>query len=162
MPFPFGPIRVELDPSSCVRRAQPGDLSGVLAVLSQMHADTPTLSVTAGNRAIFRRILDDDSRVLLVAESTGRIIGTIDLFLLENLSRGGRPWAGIENFVVDEHCRRNGFGRQLLDAAVSVAREAGCYKVQLVSHADRHAAHALYEQAGFTAPVRGYRRYLDV
>jgi GNAT superfamily N-acetyltransferase len=126
-----------------------------------MHDDAPALSVTAASRATFRRILGDGSRVLLVAEYRGRVIGTLDLFLLENLTRDGRPWAGIENFVVDEHFRRKGFGRHLLDAAISMARDAGCYKVQLVSHVDRLAAHVLYEQAGFTAPVRGYRRYLD-
>ena len=44
--------------------------------------------------------------------------------------------------------------------AVDTALEAGCYKVQLVSHHKRDAAHVLYSHTGFTAPVRGYRRYL--
>jgi ribosomal protein S18 acetylase RimI-like enzyme len=126
-----------------------------------MHEDEPALSITPASRVTFQRILDNESRVLLVVESTGHVIGTLDLFLLENLTRDGRPWAGIENFVIDDEFRRKGIGRQLLDAAIAIAQNAGCYKVQLVSHETRHAAQALYTQAGFTAHVRGYRYYLD-
>lgn len=161
MPFTTSPIRMELGPGSFIRQAEPDDFSSVLAVLSQMHEDAPALSITPASRATFQRILAYEWRVLLVVESSGRVISTLDLFLIENLTREGRPWAGIENFVVDKDFRRKGIGRQLLDAAISIARSADCYKVQLVSHESRHAAHALYARAGFTAHVRGYRYYLD-
>jgi len=79
---------------------------------------------------------------------------------MENLTRGGRPWAGIENLVVDAESRREGIASALIQTALDLAREVGCYKVQLVSHERRSAAHDLYRRAGFEVPVRGYRRYL--
>jgi len=48
----------------------------------------------------------------------------------------------------------------LLESAIGKAKEAGCYKIQLVSATRRDAAHALYESTGFDADVSGFRRYL--
>jgi ribosomal protein S18 acetylase RimI-like enzyme len=67
----------------------------------------------------------------------------------------------IENIVVDSAHRRRGIGGALLDEAVKIAQLAGCYKVQLVSHSRRDAAHSLYRHSSFDAPVLGYRRYID-
>jgi GNAT superfamily N-acetyltransferase len=67
----------------------------------------------------------------------------------------------VENVVVTAGHRRAGVGAALLRAAVTMAREAGCYKVQLLSRAERRAAHAFYESRGFRAVAQGYRLYLD-
>jgi GNAT superfamily N-acetyltransferase len=143
-----------------VRAAAAGDLAELLALLSQLHEHEAPQPVTDELSSTFAEILAERSRALLVACRDGAIVGTLDLLVVANLTRGGRPWAGIENVVVDAVCRRQGIGRALLDVAADVAREAGCTKLQLVSHDRRGAAHGLYSRSGFTAPVRGYRRYL--
>jgi GNAT superfamily N-acetyltransferase len=144
-----------------VRSAAAEDLAELLALLSQLHEHEAPQTVTDELRATFAEILASGGRAVLVACRDGAIVGTLDLLVVANLTRGGRPWAGIENVVVDAVCRRQGIGRALLDVAADVAREAGCTKLQLVSH-DRRGAAAdeLYSRSGFTAPVRGYRRYL--
>lgn len=98
---------------------------------------------------------------LQIASRDGAIVGTLDLFVMANLTRNGRHWAGIENVVVDVAHRPQGIGGALMGVAADIARTAGCYKLQLVSHRKRDAAHTLYTHTGFTAPVRGYRRYLE-
>lgn len=153
-----------------VRRAVAEDLQPLLALLAQMHDDprggdddAPDVADGIHARAAeaFCEILGCRSRAILVAELGGALVGTLDLFLMANLTRAARPWAGVENFVVDERSRRRGIGGALLDVAMSLARDAGCYKIQLISHVRRDAAHALYERAGFNASVRGYRHYFD-
>jgi GNAT superfamily N-acetyltransferase len=144
-----------------VRESHPEDLEAVLRLLSQMHDDEPPIDADESARSTFANIAECSWRRILVAEHEGVIVGTLDLFVLENLTRGLRPWAGVENVVVDSRVRGRGFGASLLDAGIGLAREAGCYKIQLVSHAKRSAAHALYQHHGFDAPVHGYRRYLD-
>jgi GNAT superfamily N-acetyltransferase len=52
-----------------------------------------------------------------------------------------------------------GVGRQLLDAAIAIARSTGCYKAQLLSAAAPPAPN-FYEANGFKAIARGFRRYL--
>jgi GNAT superfamily N-acetyltransferase len=143
-----------------VRRADRDDLGAVLALLSELHEQEPPLQPDDAAAETFERMLASPGRVLLLAEAGGAAVGTLDLLVVENLTRGARPWAVIENFVVDRAHRRMGIGSALLGAAAEIAREAGAFKLQLVSHARREAAHAAYERAGFDAPVRGFRRYL--
>jgi GNAT superfamily N-acetyltransferase len=145
----------------CIRRAEPGDLEATLALLSQLHEADAPLSRSVALEKTFDQISSAADRALLVACVDYEVVGTLDLYLLANLTRGGRPWAGIENVVVDRRERRRGIGGAMLDVALALARDAGCYKVQLISHDARDAAHALYESRAFTAPVRGYRHYFE-
>jgi len=154
-------ISRRFDDALVVRRAIADDLSDVVALLSQLHEDEAPPLVGEDLTSTFAEILASSTRAVLVATRDGAIVGTLDLFAMANLTRGGRPWAGVENLVVDVACRRQGIGRALIAVAVDTALEAGCYKVQLVSHHKRDAAHVLYSHTGFTAPVRGYRRYLE-
>jgi GNAT superfamily N-acetyltransferase len=141
-----------------IRCARRGDFPAVLSILSQMHEEA---SLDEGpSETAFYEILESPSRVILVAVDHGTVVATLDLFVMANMTRGGRPWAGIENLIVDAEHRRTGIGRALMEIAVDLAKEQGCYKLQLVSHQRRSAAHDLYRQVGFDAPVHGYRRYL--
>jgi GNAT superfamily N-acetyltransferase len=155
-----GEVSVELGAGLLVRRAKADDLEELLALLGQLHEEEPRQRVTEHLTATFAEILASRTRAILVACRDGAIVGTLDLLVVANITRGGRPWAGIENVVVDTASRRQGAGGALLAVAVDLAREAGCSKLQLVSNEGREAAHGLYLGAGFTAPVRGFRRYL--
>jgi len=141
-----------------IRSARHEDFPAVFSVLSQMHKEA-SLDEDSSETA-FCEILESPSRVILVAVESGTVVATLDLFIMANMTRGGRPWAGIENLVVDAEHRRAGIGKALMEVAVDLAREQGCYKLQLVSHQRRNVAHDLYRQIGFDAPVHGYRRYL--
>lgn len=141
-----------------IRSARRGDFPAVSSLLSQMHEEASLDE--APSETAFCEILESPSRVILVAVDKGTVVATVDLFVMANMTRGGRPWAGIENLVVDAEYRRSGIGRALIEVVMDIAREQGCYKLQLVSHQRRSAAHDLYRQIGFDAPVYGYRRYL--
>jgi GNAT superfamily N-acetyltransferase len=66
-----------------------------------------------------------------------------------NLTRGARPYAVIENVVTHPDLRRTGLGSSVLQELLSRCWEAGCYKVMLLSAAERGAAHEFYERNGF-------------
>jgi len=145
-----------------VRRAGVVDLADLMELLAQLHREEALQPVDEQLRATFAEILASwRSRAILVALLDGALVGTLDLLVVPNLTRGGRPWASIENVLVAAACRRRGIGRALLEVAVDLAREAGCSKLQLISREERGAAHELYIGSGFTAPVRGFRRYLE-
>jgi GNAT superfamily N-acetyltransferase len=97
---------------------------------------------------------------LLVAEEDGVVVGTMVLLVVPNLSHGALPWAMVENMVVDGKYRRRGIGRLLMEYAIARARQAGCYKVQLLSNKKRHQAHRFYRSLGFKASAHGFRVYL--
>ena len=56
--------------------------------------------------------------------------------------------------------RSEGIGAILLGAAVDLARQSGCYRVQLTSHKSRTDAHRFYLRHGFEASHEGFKLYL--
>ena len=45
----------------------------------------------------------------------------------------GRPWAIIENVVIAAEYQNRGIGTAMMEYAFDLARDHGCYKVQLLS-----------------------------
>jgi GNAT superfamily N-acetyltransferase len=144
-----------------VRPAVPGDLSAILSLLSEMHNEKRSGDPTEHEIKLFKRVLVQPLRTLLVAEVEGQVVGTADVIVVENLSRNGRSWAMVENFVVTRKLRKRGYGKELMLRAIRISEDLGCYKIQLVSNERRAQAHELYRHLGFDAPVRGFRRYLE-
>jgi ribosomal protein S18 acetylase RimI-like enzyme len=146
--------------SLTIRPASQADVPALLGLYTELHPEDPSPPATTALDA-WREIEAQAGRAVLVAEAEGRVIGTIDCATLPNLTRGARPFMLVENVVVTSEHRRSGVGAALLGAAVSMARQAACYKVQLLSRASRQAAHAFYESHGFRAVAEGYRLYLE-
>ncbi|WP_086842695.1 GNAT family N-acetyltransferase [Amycolatopsis kentuckyensis] len=142
------------------RPATEADVPALLALFRELHPDDPPPSAPAA-AAAWRAIEAQPGRVVLVAESGGVVIGTLDCATLPNLTRGARSFMLVENVVVAAGHRRSGVGAALVEAAFAVARRTDCYKVQLLSRSGREAAHAFYESRGFRAVAQGYRAYLD-
>lgn len=143
-----------------VRQAVPGDIDGLLALYIQL---SPENAGPVRDRAALELAMADilaaPFMYLLVAAGGDGLVGTLTLVIVPNLTHGGRPWAQIENMVVEESLRGTGVGRQMLEDAVRMAWGAGCYKVQLQSANARVDAHRFYERLGFVPSSVGFRLY---
>jgi GNAT superfamily N-acetyltransferase len=49
------------------------------------------------------------------------VVATCTLIIIPNLTRGGVPYALIENVVTDARHRRRGYGKLILEAAMAAA-----------------------------------------
>jgi GNAT superfamily N-acetyltransferase len=145
---------------TAVRPATDADLPALLALYAELHPDDQPPTAQDAHRA-WQAITAQAGRAILVAEAGGSVVGTADCTTLPNLTRQARPFLLVENVVVTATHRRAGIGAALMEGVVALAEEAGCYKIQLLSRATRHTAHAFYESCGFQAVAQGYRRYLD-
>jgi GNAT superfamily N-acetyltransferase len=105
----------------------------------------------------FDQIESDPRNRLIVAESDGRVAGTLQLTLLPGLSRHGMLRAQIEGVRVAAPYRGQGLGRTMIEWAIGQAREHGCGLVQLTSDKRRHDAVRFYEPLGFTASHEGLK-----
>lgn len=145
--------------SPTVRKATAADLPQILALLAQLSLDGPREDVSAGEtyRRAFEEVERDPRQRILVVETAGRIVGIAVLILIPNLSHRGRPWALVENVVVDEPARGAGYGELLMRHALEEARTAGCYKLTLTSSKRRLDAHRFYVRLGFRATHEGFR-----
>ncbi len=76
----------------------------------------------------------------------GKIIGTATLAIAHSPT-GRHGW--IEDVVVDQDARHQGWGKALTEACLEKAREIGLHQVNLTSRPSRVAANKLYQSLGF-------------
>jgi N-acetylglutamate synthase-like GNAT family acetyltransferase len=148
-------------PSITIRDAVLDDLPRIVALLRQISPDEPREQsegpLLNAYVSAFRQIEANPHQRILVAEREGQVVATMALMIVPNLSYRGRPWAHVENIVVDLASRRNGYGEALMRYAVEEARRAGCYKIVLTSNKRRTDAHSFYRKLGFAATHEGFR-----
>ena len=134
-----------------IRQAQFADLAGVLELYRHLNpADVPIPAGPAMNN-VWAAILTQPGFTCLVGVHADALVASCCLAILPNLTRGGRPYALIENVVTHQDFRRRGFARAMLTEALRRAWDAGCYKAMLLSGSKRSQAHQLYEACGFRA-----------
>ncbi|MHB9797211.1 GNAT family N-acetyltransferase [Pseudomonas sp. MT3] len=129
-----------------VRVATPDDAPTLALLLRQLGAQDPSpdvalLALELGNQR--------PTRVTLVAERDGTLLGTCTLHLIEHIAHGFARSAILEDMVVDNRARGQGIGQALIRRAVEWAGGWGCYKLALSSHQDREMAHRFYAAMGF-------------
>ncbi|HEY2743428.1 MAG TPA: GNAT family N-acetyltransferase [Polyangia bacterium] len=109
--------------------------------------------------------LDGDGRgsggEILVGERDGRIVATLQLTMIQQLSHRGSKIAEIEAVRVASDLRGGGLGAAIVQFAVERARAAGCVRVQLTSNKERLDAHRFYERLGFRRSHEGFKLYFS-
>ncbi|MFA7414558.1 MAG: GNAT family N-acetyltransferase [Rhizobium sp.] len=130
------------------------DLQGLLALYRQLiENDLPLAPDLAEMR--FDEILARDGLTVFGAFADGALASTCTLIVVPNLTRGGMPYAFIENVVTDAGHRRTGLGRRTLQAAIDTAFHAGCYTVRLMTGAKRPGTLDFYRSCGFDTTKHG-------
>jgi len=81
-----------------------------------------------------------------VAVHEGEVIGTATLLTHPKLLHGGCKAGQIEEVAVREDWRGKGVGTDLVNTLMQLAKERGCYKVELKCVSELTS---LYEQSGF-------------
>lgn len=130
-----------------IREASRGDLEAVLALYLAAGLDSTPLPV-ADHDAAWQRVQASGARVLLAC-CGAHAVGTLHLYLLPQLAHQGSRAAVVEAVAVHPEVQGQGIGRALMQHALAIAREAGCYKLALSSNGSRDAAHAFYDALGF-------------
>jgi len=150
-----------------MREATEADLPRLVELLFQLSqegeiAEREPHSPTAVELEALKTLQSSPASSVLVMEVEGRVEGTVTLYVVQNISHGGRPFAIVENVIVDEQNRGLGFGRVLMDEAEARARAAGCYKIALTSNQKRDDAHRFYSRLGYRQTHHGYTKYFDL
>lgn len=91
----------------------------------------------------------DENMYLLVAEEDEKVVSTVQMAIIENLTHNVRPFAVIENVVTPLEYRNRGLASALLERASEIARERKCYKVFLETGSNRESTLDFYRKNGF-------------
>lgn len=89
--------------------------------------------------------IDENRRLILVAEADGKIVGAVQLVFDSFV-----PGAGmVRSLAVRPSHRRQGIGTQLMDAVEALARDRGLKALVLLVRPDNEAAVAMYRKRGY-------------
>ena len=109
---------------------------------------------------------------VLVAEVDGEVVGVVQVIIFPHFQHAGGWCCEIESVHVRSDRRSRGIGAQLLHpvpvdldltvlAAEELARERGCYRIQLTSRNERADAHRFYLANGYGQTSRGFKKFFD-
>jgi GNAT superfamily N-acetyltransferase len=128
-----------------IRPASEADLPAVLQLCAQLGEVPPIDTATV----LFERFKDYPDYVLYVAEQAGEVVGSFALLVMHNLAHLGAPSGIVEDVVVAPHLHGHGVGTAMMQFAMQLCYDKGCYKLVLSSNAKRESAHAFYDALGF-------------
>lgn len=144
-------------PTPVLRRAGPGDATGVAALLDAL--GYPCTREEAAVR--LQCVADDPAQQLIVADWHGDLLGLLAIDLMYYLPLGALT-CRITALSVSADARRQGLGRRLLREAEALAREAGAARIELTTASHRQQAHAFYRACGYEeASLRFVKRLGD-
>ncbi len=147
-----------------VRPATENDIDRILELYHELIITTPPSELRQNPspddyRRVFAEMQAQHGHELLVIEENGEVAGTMVLVIIPNLAHRTLPWALVEDVVIDHRYRGRGLGQQLMEYAITRAKELGCYRISLSSNKSRHDAHRFYRSLGFEAASEGFRLY---
>jgi ribosomal-protein-alanine N-acetyltransferase len=134
------------NPETLIRLAASADLTSLLA----LEHSAETAAHWSAER--YKAALADPSRLCLTLDFSGQICG----FLVAH--RVDRQWE-LENLVVAQDKRRQGFGSRLMLDFLEQARKQGAHEVFLEVRESNLPAQSLYRKTGFFQTGRRIRYY---
>jgi GNAT superfamily N-acetyltransferase len=143
------------------REARAGDIAGLVAMLADDELGSTrednTDPLNRRYRDAFQNIENDPNNELTVVESTGELVGMLQLTFIPYLTHKGSWRCLIEGVRIAKAHRGKGLGAKFFNWAIDRARERNCAIVQLTSDKQRPDALRFYESLGFEATHEGFK-----
>ena len=151
-----------------IRFAEEKDLDRVNELrkqVSELHAAGRPETFKAGFsdelRDYIQVIWNDPDKQIVVAETKGAICGFAVLRHIQKLEtsyKQGDDCLDIDEFGVDDSCRRQGVATELIRFIREYAKEQGLRRIELNMWEFNRSALAFYEAVGFST----FRRYMEM
>jgi ribosomal protein S18 acetylase RimI-like enzyme len=148
-----------------IRAALPSEFAEIGDIRVAAYQADGFLSATSRYATTLRGLGTAGDGQILVAVADGQLLGTV---MLQHWPHAGQVARGpdeaeIRALAVAPAGRRKGTGRALIHAVIDRAAGDGIRRLVLCTKSDMHAAHRLYEQAGFSRlPERDWSPQMDV
>jgi len=151
-------------PSIVFRVARREDVPAIVALLEDdavAASRRQAGAVAPDYEHAFDAIDADPRNWLIVAESGGVTVGTLQITYIPSLSRQGSERAQIEAVRIRSDLRGQGIGGRMMEWAIGQAKERGCRLVQLTTDKRRTAAHRFYATLGFKSSHDGMKLVIE-
>ncbi|MFB2561870.1 GNAT family N-acetyltransferase [Rhizobium sp. IMFF44] len=138
-----------------VRSVAMADLPTLLALYRHLNAEDPILELGLAESRL-TEVLAHPGMTILAAFDGDEAVSSVTLVVIPNLTRGGAPYALIENVVTDADHRRRGLAGTVIRRAFASAWERNCYKVMLLTGSKNPATLRFYANCGFKQDKTGF------
>jgi ribosomal protein S18 acetylase RimI-like enzyme len=98
---------------------------------------------------LLKTLIADEYYHLLVGILHGKVISSVTVIVIKNLTHSLRPYALIENVVTHTGYRNKGHASALMARACAIAEENHCYKIMLMTGSKKERTFRFYERFGF-------------
>lgn len=140
-----------------IRLATESDCENVLHLLNQLgeiinehvYFDPDNIRAHELGRTNFLEAVRRDDRKIFVVEEQREIIGVATFFILHDFITG-KPFAHIDDFVVDTSRRGKGIGTKLLEFIKQYSKDNTIHTIELTSSLPFTRAHKFYQNRGGT------------
>ncbi len=134
--------------SMIIREIAESELPALLGLYTHLTPIDPSLPLDKATE-IWGPMVRNPNQCVYGAYWNDLLVATCALIVIPNLTRGGRPYALIENVVTHSDYRQRGYATAVLKHALEAAWERNCYKVMLLTGSKTEATLRFYENAGF-------------
>lgn len=139
-----------------IRSAARDDLTNLSRLYAELNPDDEVLEQEFAAQT-YDQILAHPGLTIFIATRNEQALAAATLVVVPNLTRGGKPYAIIENVVALREFRGQGLGRAMVKHAIETAWGAGCYKVMLLTGRADPDVHRFYEGCGFIQNKTGFQ-----
>ena len=154
-----------------VRRATHTDFQSIIEIMSETEAlhveGVPQVfrNISSKEKLEFLdNILTDEKSELLVAESGGKLLGYIQLNVIEAEmvhTLKSRRYTKVRDVAVRQDYRRSGYGNALMQAAERWASERGIDTIELNVWEFNRGASAFYQKLGYVTSSRHMWKHIQ-
>ncbi|UIJ78599.1 GNAT family N-acetyltransferase [Rhizobium beringeri] len=139
-----------------IRPASRSDLPGLMTLYLHLNPTDPVLDQALAEER-FSAILLQPGMTVFIGYAGDVAAATVTSVVVPNLTRSGAPYGLIENVVTHADHRKRGYAGAVIRHAIADARNAGCYKVMLLTGSKNPATLRFYENCGFVQDKTGYQ-----
>ncbi len=143
-----------------IREIIDADYDGLMRLYTQFKGEK--MPDKSAAKAVWEHILSDPNHHVIVAEENGTLVSTCVCIIVPNLTHYQEPYALIENVVTDAAYRNKGCATACLQYAKTLAVNAGCYKMMLLTGSKAPETLRFYENAGYNCHDKtGFIQWLE-
>lgn len=124
------------------------DLPRLLALYTQLNGNSMP-AIDDGVKSVWTDIMEDPHHHIIGGFLGDVLISSCVIVIIPNLTHGQRPYALVENVITDAVHRGKGHATAILNFARGLAKDAGCYKIMLLTGSKKEATLTFYERAGY-------------
>ncbi len=143
-----------------IRQATETDLEEVLKLYVQPDMDHGNVISLEQAKSIYCKMKQYPDYRIYIAEQGNAVVGTFSLLIMDSMVHMGSSFGVIESVVVSDRHQRHWIGKRMMEYAMELCRQKGCYKAMLSSGLKREGAHRFYESLGFEK--HGYSFLMEV